>query len=242
MSWTRVACILFVVGLVCVTAPGSQASQTNISVSFSSGSLSLTSDNYAAGFSTNSPLNLSFGSVAWNGSGYSDTNGSLSFDWGGNTFTDLPVSGATSQSTYSSGYPVYETFYYSYGCGWWVCWGSYTAQVGYVSYGNSSDTVNGTFAAGTPIEIGGQPFEISSGSFDFSYGNSYQSGYYGSYNNNYFYGGSINLTATPDAVAPEPSTWFTMGTGLLLLGFLFRRKILHDPGRGAQAPQLMANA
>lgn len=237
MSWTRVACIVFLVGLFCLAAPGSQASQTNISVSFSSGSLGLTSDNYAAGFSTNSPLNLSFGSVAWNGSSYSDTNGTLSFMAGSADFTGLAVSGVTSQSSYSyyDSYPVWRE-YCSWGCYWYIAY--YENEY----YSGSTDVVNGTFTPGTPIEIGGQPFQITGGSFNFTYGYNYASGCCAYYYDPFFNGGSINLTATADPVTPEPSTWFTMGTGLLLLGFLLRREILCDPGRRTQAPQLMANA
>ena len=173
------------------------------------------------GFSGTDGLSLSFGNVAFNGTNYTDTNGALSFTGGGNTFSSLPVSGLTSQSSYNyyDSYPVWEEHCF-FGCYWYIAY--YEDEY----YSGSSDTVNGTFAPGTPIEIGGQPFEIASGSFDFTYGYNYEGGCCGYYYGNYFDDGAINLTANPDPVVPEPSTYLTMGTGLLLLAGVFRRKLL----------------
>ena len=220
MSRTRVAWFVFILSVICLVAPASQA-QTSISLTFGSGTVGVYSDNGLYGFSGTDGLSLSFGNVAFNGTNYTDTNGALSFTAGGNTFSSLPVSGLTSQSSYNyyDSYPVWEE-YCSFGCYWYIAY--YEDEY----YSGSSDTVNGTFAPGTPIEIGGQPFEIASGSFDFTYGYNYEGGCCGYYYGNYFDGGAINLTANPDPVVPEPSTYLTMGTGLLLLAGVFRRKLL----------------
>jgi hypothetical protein len=92
-------------------------------------------------------------------------------------------------------------------------------------HSGSSDTVNGVFAPGTPIEIGGSPFQVTSGSFVFNYGYNYQNGDYGYYYNSHFNGGGIDLTADPVSLSPEPGTYLTMGTGLLFLLGVCRRKI-----------------
>lgn len=125
---------------------------------------------------------------------------------------------------YSSSRPVYVT--YTYSCGFLnldTCTGQ--QYVGSQTSGYDSNSFTGSILAGqlVPCANGHGECRVTNGTFSFNTSAIYQYGYYGSFRNNTLNSGSVNINEV--AAVPEPGTLGLMGTGLLGLAFLVKRKI-----------------
>jgi hypothetical protein len=121
-------------------------------------------------------------------------------------------------------YPITQTF--SYSCGPFNAQTCYYQQyVGSQSYGQDSNTVSGSILAGqlVPCASGHGECRVTNGTFAFTYGGDYAYGYYNNYRHGFLNSGSVNINEV--AAVPEPGTLGLMGTGLVGLGFLAKRKL-----------------
>jgi PEP-CTERM motif len=64
---------------------------------------------------------------------------------------------------------------------------------------------------------------VTNGTFSFNYSGNYGYGYYNNYRDNSLNSGSVNINEV--AAVPEPGTLGLMGTGLLGLALVVKRKI-----------------
>jgi hypothetical protein len=107
-----------------------------------------------------------------------------------------------------------------------VCdFGCRQQYVGFQSYGGDSNNVTGSILAGqlVPCASGHGECRVTNGTFSFNYGGNYSYGYYGNHSNNYLNSGSVQIGEV--AAVPEPGTLGLMGTGLVGLAFLTKRKL-----------------
>lgn len=121
-------------------------------------------------------------------------------------------------------YPVYQT--YSYSCGPFGLSTCYAQQfVGSQTNSQDSNIVSGSILAGQLVPCAGGHGEcrVTDGTFAFSYGGSSAYGYYNNYSRNFLNSGSVHINEV--AAVPEPGTLGLMGTGLVGLGFLVKRKL-----------------
>ena len=234
MSHTYTTMVLFVLVSFFLLVPVSKA-QT--SINFTPSGISVISDGGAYGFTGSDGLSLSFGSATTSdGTNYTDTSGSLSFiDSSGNIYTDIPVSGVTTQTTSQT--PTYEDVFVGYQevfVGYQYC-GLFCGyepiyeyepvyqyeEVGY--YGNQTDIANGNISPGNQIMIGNQEYQITGGTYSFDYTDNYAGGVDGNYSTLALQSGNIDLQLSP---APEPSTAVLWLTGIVLM-ILTRKRIGH---------------
>jgi hypothetical protein len=117
---------------------------------------------------------------------------------------------------------IYQT-YCNFGCR--------SVWVGSQSYGYDSNSPTGTILGSSQLipcfsgHVHGTSGDcrVTGGSFAFNYGGSYSYGYYGNSSSNWLNSGNVHINEV--AAVPEPRTLGLMGTGLVGLAFLAKRKL-----------------
>jgi hypothetical protein len=195
--------------LLCVIFAAALASADSINETF--GSMPITTQGTWGFNNGNPPLAL-----ALNGGNTATLQlGSVVFN-AGNVVSN-PVS-------YSNYQPIYVT--YTYSCGF-LNLSTCTRQqyVGSQTNGYDSNSVAGSILAGqlVPCASGHGECRVTNGTFSFNYSGNYGYGYYNNYRDNSLNSGSVNINEV--AAVPEPGTLGLMGTGLLGLALVVKRKI-----------------
>jgi hypothetical protein len=188
---------------------------------------------FAAALASADSINETFGSMpittqgTW---GFNNANPPLALSLNGGNTATLQLGSVVFNAgnvvsnpySYSNTQPIFVTWTYS--CGFLsTC--TERQYVGSQTNGYDSNSVAGSILAGqlVPCASGHGECRVANGTFSFNYSGNYAYGYYNNYRNNFLDSGSVHINEV--AAVPEPGTLGLMGTGLLGLAFVVKRKI-----------------